>query len=265
MKILWLPFCVLIASFFSVYDRIYPEFPKDLLKEENTTSKSYIKPSDDKKYYFVQIHQDDKAQFTDVGFPESGVYEFNSKKLLAAFPYAPITPISGLDVLNDPLHVIHFNYSVKDLSDVGLRIFENGKIKFTYKVNQFCKKLKRAFVIEEKKLWATYSTNANTNAGEIYIGTNCGKSYTLNYITGKFKLIKDSNTELVSSHLKSFFLVLAGIFLLFIFIVMSSRLKTRFLTYTVVAICCFLLFFLGQDFFRFGFLALDEILISSLS
>lgn len=51
---------------------------------------------------------------------------------------------------------------IKNLSDKGLSIYENGKEKFSYKVNQFCKRLAQdAFIPNSKEyLWSKTTSNA---------------------------------------------------------------------------------------------------------
>lgn len=266
MKTIILPICVFISSFFFVQDRIYIRTPSELKNTKIEIRKSIVGVTQSEKFYFAQVHPDDRDELTKQGFPKSGIYDRLTKKFLAPFPYAPLLPLSQFDVLNDEAHVIFFNYTVNSLSDNGLTIFENGKIKFNYKVNQFCKRLRHDTYSDQiEKLWGNYSLNSNSKSSEILIGTSCDKKFSLNYLTGKSQLLKSSKPVFMSENKNNFLFFLSIIVLLSILTFLSLRLKTKFLTYTILTLYSLFLFYLGQMFIYYGYYTYDEILVYFLS
>lgn len=74
---------MIVVAFLLVRDpfsRDYPSIPQPIIK------KSEISQLFD-NYYLAQIHPDDPIGYTNRGFTQAGVYELNTKKLVAPFPY----------------------------------------------------------------------------------------------------------------------------------------------------------------------------------
>ncbi|MBC7540173.1 MAG: hypothetical protein H7281_15215 [Bacteriovorax sp.] len=266
MKKLLLPIFILVTAYFFIQDNLNLRTPPEYKNIKIETRKSIIGESSNEKFYFAQVHPDDEEKLALEGFPKSGIYDRLTKRFLAPFPYAPLLPLSRFEVLNDETHVIFFNFLVNDLSDNGLTIFENGKIKFFYKVNQFCKRLRRdTYSDQNEHLWANYSLNPDNKSSEILISTSCDKTFSINYFTGKLQLIKSSNLTSMSDNKKDFLIFLSIIVVLSILTLLSFRLKTKFLTYSIVTIYSFLLFYLGQKLIYYGYHVYDEIMVYFLS
>lgn len=270
MKKLLLPFCIFIAAYFAVQREITPI---SIPLPEQAVERSHVDQSANGKYYFAQVHPDDREKFALRGFPESGIYEINTKKFLAPFPYMPVSPHSRFKVLGDPTHVALSLSPIKNISDKGLVLFENGKEKFSYKVNHFCKRLKRDVYTPEigEKLWGGILTadgleNNLDDKSQILVFTACDKNYVLNYLTGKFVLKRNQEEKLIGTNTGYFLVLLLTIIVLSILSLMSFRLKTKLLTFIIVTTYCFLLFYLSKNLFYYGSHSYyDEILIQYFS
>lgn len=217
-------------------------------------------------YYLAIIHPEDLEKYSKNGFTKSGLFEFPSKKLIYDFPYPPKLNETVFNSLNDNYRNIYWmSFFVKTPEEIALRIYENGKEKFHYRANQFCRNYsKNAFFSDSKEfLWLDLSLNRPIPeidpSSEFIISANCYKKFLINYKTGEFqelpnpqiKTFGESTDYVLQISLLLCFLILVSVF--------SLKLQTKFLTYFVILICCGIEFFIvkesGQEFYR----SIDEV------
>ncbi len=262
-KLLLFQILLIVVAFLLVRDPFNYQSP---LKTQANLKKSEVSPLSD-NYYLVQIHPEDQAEYAIKGFPQSGVYEISTKKLVSSFPYFPRIPNSQSQTIHEDYRLIIWQrYMVQDLSDKGLSIYENGKEKFSYKVNQFCKRLARDAYFPDTKdyFWINITSSDNPVPqmdfnSQVLLNVKCNKQFLLNYRTGKIERIE--NVDLIGKNtdlLVEIFLILVT---LIVVSLLSLRLKTKFLTYIVVLTCCFFVFFITKESGEVAYRSLDEIFL----
>ncbi|MBC7539006.1 MAG: hypothetical protein H7281_09305 [Bacteriovorax sp.] len=219
-------------------------------------------------YYLVQIHPDDQREYANKGFTQSGVYEFNTKKLVAPFPYQQRIANSQFHTIHEDVQLfIRRRYLIKNLSDKGISIYENGKEKFSYKVNKFCKRLARdAFIPNSKEyFWIDTTSDAPIPyidySSQILLKAKCNKRFLLNYRTGKIEQIENPNVKLIGKNTDFLIYIILMLVVLIVTSLLSLRLKSKFLTYIIVLICCFFVFIITKETGDIAYRSLDEIFL----
>lgn len=263
-KILLFQLLLIVVAFLLVRDplsRDYPSIPQPIIK------KSEISQLFD-NYYLAQIHPDDQTEYANKGFSQSGVYELNTKKLVAQFPYQQRIANSQFQTIHEDVQFILWSrYSIKNLTDKGLSIYENGKEKFSYKVNQFCNRLARDSFIPNSKEYFWIDTTSDTPipkidfSSQFLLNVKCNKQFLLNYRTGKIEQIKNTNVKLIGKNTDTLVQIILILVTLIVVSLLSLRLKTKFLTYIAVLVCSFFIFFFSKETGDVAYRSLDEILL----
>lgn len=263
-KLLLFQLLLIVVAFLLVRDplsRDYPSTPQPIVK------KSEISQLFD-NYYLAQIHPDDQIEYANRGFTQSGIYELNTKKLVAPFPYQQRIAHSQFQTIHEDVQLILWRrYLIKNLSDKGLSIYENGKEKFSYKVNQFCKRLARdAFIPNSKEyFWIDTTSDAPIPqidfSSQILLTAKCNKLFLLNYRTGKIEQIENPDVKLIGKNTDTLVQIILILVTLIVVSLLSLRLKTKFLTYIVVLVSCFFVFFITKETGDVAYRSLDEIFL----
>jgi hypothetical protein len=162
-------------------------------------------------------------------------------------------------------------FLIKDLSDIGFSIYENGKEKFSYKVNQFCKRLSRDAYFPDSKEYFWIDTTYDGPIphmdfrSQLLLNVKCNKRFLINYRTGKIEQIKNPNIRFIGKNTDTLTQIILILVTLCFFSLISLRLKTKFLTYVVVLICCFLIFYISIENGEIAYRSIDKIFLNYFS